>query len=70
MLKTELNLQQQQYLQVIYTSGKALLSIINDILDYSKIEAGKMDIEQIDVDIEEFYPNPPVFLPSLPSKKA
>ncbi|MBK8326934.1 MAG: response regulator [Moraxellaceae bacterium] len=51
--ETELNLQQQQYVQVIYASGKALISIINDILDYSKIEAGKMDIEQIDVDIEE-----------------
>lgn len=51
--ETELNLQQQQYVQVIYASGKALLSIINDILDYSKIEAGKMDIENLDVDIEE-----------------
>jgi signal transduction histidine kinase/CheY-like chemotaxis protein/integral membrane sensor domain MASE1 len=51
--ETELNLQQQQYVQVIYASGKALISIINDILDYSKIEAGKMDIEQLDVDIEE-----------------
>ncbi|MCP5174534.1 MAG: response regulator [Moraxellaceae bacterium] len=51
--ETELDLQQQQYVQVIYASGKALLSIINDILDYSKIEAGKMDIEYLDVDIEE-----------------
>lgn len=50
---TEMTLQQQQYVQVIYASGKALLSIINDILDYSKTEAGKMDIELIDVDIEE-----------------
>lgn len=50
---TALNMQQQQYLQVIYASGKAMLSIINDILDYSKIEAGKMEVEQIDVDLGE-----------------
>lgn len=50
---THLSVQQQQYLQVIYASGKAMLSIINDILDYSKIEAGKMEVEQIDVDLGE-----------------
>ncbi len=49
---TELTPQQEQYVQVISGSGKALLNIINDILDYSKIEAGKMDIEHIDMDLD------------------
>lgn len=49
---TRLNAQQQQYLKVISSSGKALLNIINDILDYSKIAAGKMELEKIDIDLE------------------
>lgn len=50
---TELEPQQRHYLDVIESSGKALLNIINDILDYSKIEAGKMDIESVDVDLDK-----------------
>lgn len=52
LLDTRLADQQMQYLHVIESSGKALLNIINDILDYSKIEAGKIDIEYLDVDVE------------------
>ena len=50
---TRLESQQQHYLNVISSSGKALLYLINDILDYSKIEAGKMDVELIDIDLDE-----------------
>lgn len=50
---TELQTQQRQYVDVINSSGKALLNIINDILDYSKIASGKMDIESVDVDIDQ-----------------
>ena len=41
---TELDSEQREYVDTINSSGKALLGIINDILDYSKIEAGKMSL--------------------------
>ncbi|WNJ21036.1 response regulator [Pontibacter sp. G13] len=43
LLKTELTEQQTQYLKTINTAGKTLLAVVNDILDLSKIEAGKID---------------------------
>ena len=46
----ELDHRQQRYAEVIVKSGQSLLTIINDILDLSKIEAGKLDLEAIDVD--------------------
>ncbi len=47
------NPQQKAYLSNIYSSGKALLSLINDILDLSKIEAGKMEIQPEPVNIRQ-----------------
>jgi len=44
-LKTALDEQQRDYVQKIHSEGKALLGIINDILDYSKMEAEKMTLE-------------------------
>ena len=40
---------QQRYAEVIVRSGQSLLTIINDILDLSKIEAGKLDLEQVPI---------------------
>ncbi|MEZ5505633.1 MAG: 7TM diverse intracellular signaling domain-containing protein [Gammaproteobacteria bacterium] len=49
--QTSLDSTQRQYLNVITSSGKALLNIINDILDYSKIAAGKMELDDTNVDL-------------------
>lgn len=43
---TTLSIEQSQYVQMIMNSGHLLLSIISDILDLSRIEAGKLTIER------------------------
>src|SRR5262249_26317289 len=47
----ELNEKQEEYLKDIYASGTHLLSLINDILDLSKIEAGRMELDLADFHI-------------------
>lgn len=50
-LRTELNPEQRENLQAAKQCSEDLLKIINDILDYAKLENGKMTIEHIDLDL-------------------
>jgi signal transduction histidine kinase/AmiR/NasT family two-component response regulator len=53
MKRDELSDVQRERLGVISESGEALLAILNDVLDLSKIEAGKLELELVDFDLEE-----------------
>ena len=57
IMKTELSNKQLNYMRKIQSSSQHLLGIINDILDLSKVEAGKIAIEQIDFKIEKTLNN-------------
>ncbi len=48
---TKLSRQQADYLEMIVQSGDGLLAILNDILDLSKIEAGKLELESVGFDV-------------------
>jgi PAS domain S-box-containing protein len=54
LLETPLNPEQEQLAQTVKESGESLLDIINDILDYSKIESGKFSIINEPIDLLEF----------------
>jgi len=57
MMETSLTSEQKKYAESIYISADSLLTLINDILDYSKIEAGKLDIEHIDINLRTVLEN-------------
>ncbi|MEH6697112.1 MAG: ATP-binding protein [Brevundimonas sp.] len=52
---TRLENTQREYLSIIRNSGDNLLSLLNDILDMTKIEAGKMTFEVVDVSVEDLH---------------
>jgi PAS domain S-box-containing protein len=53
LLDTELTPEQREFAEVARSSGDALLHVIDDILDYSKIEAGKLELEKEPVDLRD-----------------
>jgi len=56
-LGTDLNPEQREFLGLLKSSGDALLVILNDILDYSKIEAGKIELNSECFDLRELVAN-------------
>jgi PAS domain S-box-containing protein len=51
LLETELDARQRDYAQTVRNSGEALLAIIDDILDFSKVEAGALEIEAVEFNL-------------------
>lgn len=51
LLETDLNGEQRSMAETVCSCAESLLTVINDILDYSKIEAGKLDFEEIDFSV-------------------
>ncbi len=57
VLKSDLTAKQKEYLTVVKDSTNHLIQLINDILDYSKIQAGKIQLEKVDFDIKNELEN-------------
>ncbi|WP_028547977.1 response regulator [Paenibacillus sp. UNC451MF] len=57
MLRTEMSAAQKEYSSKILASSHTLLRIVNDILDYSKVEAGKLELEKVSFNIHEIIRN-------------
>ena len=57
LLRSALNPQQHRYASVIRSSADALLALISNILDFSKVEAGKVEIENIEFSVRETVEN-------------
>jgi PAS domain S-box-containing protein len=53
LLGTELNKDQREFGETIRSSGDGLLALVNDILDYSKIESGRLDLERRAFDLRQ-----------------
>jgi len=65
---TKLNETQREYVEIAYKSADSLMSILNDILDLSKIEAGQLEFEAIPFDLREVV-NDVVVLHSLKAEQ-
>jgi two-component system sensor histidine kinase/response regulator len=53
LLESDLKPEQREFAQIIQTSADSLLTIINDVLDFSKVEAGKLQFEVLDFDLAQ-----------------
>lgn len=52
LMETELQDDQKEYSEIIRTSADALVAVINDILDFTKMESGKMELEEHPFDVQ------------------
>ena len=68
LLDTKLDTEQREFVDTLIHSSESLLTILNDVLDYSKIEAGLLNLEEIDFDLEEQLERA-LFLQSGPAHK-
>ena len=55
--ESDLSPEQETYVNVIKESGESLLNVINDVLDYSRIEAGKVHLEESAFDLSSLVQN-------------
>jgi two-component system, sensor histidine kinase and response regulator len=53
LLETKLSGEQKRHMEIIKSSAGGLLTLINDLLDFSKIESGKLELEEIEFDLRE-----------------
>ncbi|MEI6149811.1 MAG: response regulator, partial [bacterium] len=53
LLDTSLTAEQRRYVEIVQMSAESLLGLLNDILDLSKIEAGKLELEDLDFDLRK-----------------
>ena len=53
VLETDLTGRQREFMMMVKSSGRALLSVINDVLDFSRIEAGKLLLEKIEFPLRQ-----------------
>ncbi|WP_371170245.1 response regulator [Aliiroseovarius sp. 2305UL8-7] len=70
LLETKLDEDQSMYAETISNSGAALLTIINDILNFSKIEAGKMELEEAPFDLQSAIEDVVTLLSAKASEKS
>ncbi len=69
ILETDLDQDQKLYAETISQSGSSLLTIINDILNFSKIEAGKMELEIAPFDLQAMLENVVTLISASASEK-